>query len=115
MPQKLLPVPELEDYYIDMRARISLEKKPRRDIIRRSLPKIAALLEWDIVNEWDILVAKGRTEEARLNADGTVTVLPDLGTKPVTIQNWLKTVYGWSSVQTYELRRRRGISVTVRQ
>lgn len=101
MPQKLLPVPELEDYYIDMRARISLEKKPRRDIIRRSLPKIAALLEWDIVNEGDILVAKGRTEEARLNADGTVTVLPDLGTKPVTIQNWLKTVYGWSSVQTY--------------
>ena len=56
---------------------------------------------YEINGSNSILVAKGRTEEARLNADGTVTVLPDLRTKPVTIQNWLKTVYGWSSVQTF--------------
>lgn len=46
------------------------------------------------------MIAKGTTEEAILQKNGEVK-LPDGTLK--SIQQWLKSIYGWSSVQTYAL------------
>ena len=75
----------------------SLGKAPKRDISRCSLPNIRSLLEWGVVSDGDIIVAKGRTDEATLTGDGKV-ITPN---GPLSLQQWLKSIFGWSSVQTY--------------
>lgn len=96
--EKLLPVTNYDDYYVNLMdksliATASGEKK----IIRRSLPKIDLMLEWGVVKEGDIIVAKGREDEGRLLSNGNVLV----NGEEKSMQAWLKEVYGWSSVQTY--------------
>lgn len=96
--EKLLPVTNYDDYYVNLMdksliATASGEKK----IIRRSLPKIDLMLEWGVVKEGDIIVAKGRDDEGRLLSNGNVMV----NGEEKSMQAWLKEVYGWSSVQTY--------------
>lgn len=96
--EKLLPVTNYDDYYVNLMdksliATASGEKK----IIRRSLPKIDLMLEWGVVKEGDIIVAKGREDEGRLLSNGNVMV----NGEEKSMQAWLKEVYGWSSVQTY--------------
>lgn len=96
--EKLLPVTNYDDYYVNLMdksliATASGEKK----IIRRSLPKIDLMLEWGVVKEGDIIVAKGRDDEGRLLSNGNVMV----NGEEKSMQAWLKEIYGWSSVQTY--------------
>lgn len=96
--EKLLPVTNYDDYYVNLMdksliATASGEKK----IIRRSLPKIDLMLEWGVVQEGDIIVAKGRDDEGRLLSNGNVMV----NGEEKSMQAWLKEIYGWSSVQTY--------------
>lgn len=96
--EKLLPVTNYDDYYVNLMdksliATASGEKK----IIRRSLPKIDLMLEWGVVQEGDIIVAKGREDEGRLLSNGNVMV----NGEEKSMQAWLKEIYGWSSVQTY--------------
>ncbi|NLD23835.1 MAG: hypothetical protein GX670_06360 [Bacteroidales bacterium] len=96
--EKLLPVTNYDDYYVNLMdksliATASGEKK----IIRRSLPKIDLMLEWGVVKEGDIIVAKGREDEGRLLSNGNVMV----NGEEKSMQAWLKEIYGWSSVQTY--------------
>ena len=55
------------------------------------------MLEWGVVNAGDIIVPKGRTEEATLLASGQIQT--DDG--EFSLQAWLKSVYGWQSVDTY--------------
>jgi hypothetical protein len=95
--EKLLPVTNYDDYYVNLMdksliATASGEKK----IIRRSLPKIDLMLEWGVVKEGDIIVAKGREDEGRLLSNGNVMV----NGEEKSMQAWLKEIYGWSSVQT---------------
>lgn len=99
-PQKILPLPEPEDFYINLTDRSALSKTQRRDISRRSLPKISSLLEWGVVKAGDIIIAKGKTEEASLNADGSVNI--DKDNPPISLQQWLQSVFGWSKVATYD-------------
>lgn len=96
--KKILPVIEYEDFYVNVTPKGTLSKERSKDITRRSLPKIEALMEWKIVEPEDILVAKGTKEEAILQVNGQVKKKD--GTK-TSIQQWLKGVFGWSSVQTY--------------
>lgn len=96
--EKLLPVTNYDDYYVNLMdksliATASGEKK----IIRRSLPKIDLMLEWGVVKEGDIIVAKGREDEGQLLSNGNVMV----NGEEKSMQAWLKEIYGWSSVQTY--------------
>ena len=96
--EKLLPVTNYHDFYINLmdkpfQASFNRNKKS----MRRKLPKIDAMLEWGVVREGDILVAKGRDDEGTLLANGNVRV----NGEEKSIQGWLKEVYGWSSVQTY--------------
>ena len=98
-PQKLLPITDYEDFYTGLKDKSALGKTQKRDISRRSLPKISALLEWGVVSAGGIIIAKGKTSEATLNSDGSVTTCSGA----ISLQQWLKTIFGWSSVATYDL------------
>jgi len=96
--EKLLPVTNYDDYYVNLMDKsvittVTGDKK----ITRRSLPKIDLMLEWGVVKEGDIIIAKGREEEGRLLSNGNVIV----NGEEKSMQTWLKEVYRWSSVQTY--------------
>lgn len=95
--KKVLPTVSHEDFYVDIISTNSITKNISGNITRRTLPKIDTLLKWHIVEPGDVLVAKDTSEEAVLNEDGQVKV----GNKIMSLQQWLKGVYGWSSVQTY--------------
>lgn len=93
--EKLLPVAEYDEYYVNLLDKSSpiLAKKG----VRRSLPKIDAMLEWGVVKAGDTIIAKGRGDEGTLLANGNVLV----NGVEQSMQSWLKEVFGWSSVQTY--------------
>lgn len=95
--KKILPVVDYEDFYVSITKKGSLQKDRKKDISRRSLPKIDALIEWKVVEPGDIITAKGRTDEAVLQENGQVKAKEGI----MSIQQWLKTVFGWSSVETY--------------
>lgn len=96
--EKLLPVADHDDYYINFLDRsFPAVIKTKKDITRRSLPKIEAMLTWGVVREGDIIVAKGKGDEAILLSNGNVNV----DGQELSMQTWLKELFGWSSVQTY--------------
>ena len=96
--KKILPIVEYDDFYVNVVDKGNIQKKQKKDISRRSLPKIDALIEWGVVNEGDIIVAKGCTQEAQLQANGQVKIENDI----MSLQQWLKKVFNWSSVETYK-------------
>jgi hypothetical protein len=94
--EKILPVNSYDDFYVSLLEKTSsvVEKKSKS---RQALPKIDTMLSWGVVKPGDIIVAKGRDDEATLLANGNVIV----NGEEKSMQSWLKNVYGWSSVQTY--------------
>lgn len=97
--EKVLPVSEHNDYYVNLmdRSNVSIVKS-KGSYTRRSLPKIDALLEWGVVKPGDILIAKGKTEEAVLQANGNVLA----NDKEQSMLAWLKEVFQWSNIATYD-------------
>lgn len=96
--EKVLPVSEYNDYYVNLMDRSKTSKVSyKNSIIRKSLPKINTLIEWGAVKPGDIIVAKGKSDEATLLENGNVSVFG----KEISLQVWLKNLYGWSSIQTY--------------
>lgn len=94
---KVLPLTEYNDYYINLldKATPVAKKKPHA---RRSLPKIDAMLEWGVVKPGDVIVAKNHEgEEGILLENGNVEV----NGEEIPMHHWLKTVFGWASIQTY--------------
>jgi hypothetical protein len=55
------------------------------------------MLEWGVVKEGDVIVAKDRGNEGILLANGNIRA----NDKEQSIQAWFKEIYGWSSVPTY--------------
>lgn len=97
--EKLLPVTKCEEYYVNLMDKSNPSfGKNNKNITRRQLPKIDTMLSWGVVKKGDIIVAKGMKEEATLLENGKVMVKE----KEESIQSWLKKIYGWSSVATYE-------------
>ena len=93
--EKLLPVTNYDDYYVNLMDKsVMTTVTGDKKITRRSLPKIDLMLEWDVVKEGDIIVAKGREDEGRLLSNGNVMV----NGEEKSMQAWLKEIYGWSSV-----------------
>ena len=97
--EKILPFSDYDDYYVNLMDRsspsgISSQKK----MARRNLPRIDSLLEWGAVRAGDIIVPKGREGAAELLPNGNVLV----DGEEKSMQVWLKAIYGWSSIQTYE-------------
>ncbi|MDD6548988.1 hypothetical protein [Blautia massiliensis (ex Durand et al. 2017)] len=95
---KILPVTEYDDFYVNVADQPAMTKGAKKDISRRSLPEIDKMLEWEIVKEGDVIIAKGTDQKAILQKDGQVMLADN--TKE-SIQQWLKQVYRWSSVETY--------------
>ncbi|MCG8483055.1 MAG: hypothetical protein MJA31_07075 [Clostridia bacterium] len=96
--KKLLPITSYEDYYVNLLDKSeSISAKSNSQITRRALPKIDKMLEWGVVKEGDMIIAKGREDEAKLLSNGNVLV----DNTEMSMQAWLKNLYGWSSVQTY--------------
>ncbi len=96
--EKLLPLTDYDDYYVNLMDKTSPVVKQHKDITRRSLPKIDAMLDWGVVKVGDIIVAKGREDEATLLENGNVTVEG----KEMSLLAWLKEVFGWSNIATYD-------------
>ena len=96
--EKLLPTSDYNDYYVNLMDKSDLVKGTKTTKTkRRSLPKIDAMLEWGVVKEGDIIVAKNKEDEVTLLSNGHVSV----DGEEKSIQSWLKEIFGWSSVQTY--------------
>lgn len=96
--EKLLPVANSNDFYVNLLDKtVSVIVPKNKNITRRTLPKIDAMLEWGVVRQGDIIVAKGKAEEGTLLANGNIIA----NGKEQSMQTWLKGIYGWSSVQTY--------------
>ncbi|MEI6680459.1 MAG: hypothetical protein WCL21_17760 [Mariniphaga sp.] len=96
--EKILPLNEYTDYYVNLMENNNNKKMGKSsDITRRTMPKIDSLLKWGVVKAGDIIVAKGRDDEGILLKNGNVKV----GEKQLSLQIWLKELYGWSSIQTY--------------
>jgi hypothetical protein len=96
--QKILPLDHYEDYYVDFTNKATTTKiKRKRHNNRRSLPRIDSLLEWGVVKEGDLLKAKNHDASAILLENGNVEV----NGEEKSIQQWLREVTGWSSVETY--------------
>ena len=95
--KKILPIGEYDDYYVNVAKKGNIQKGRKTNITRATLPKIDAMLEWGVVKAGDIIVAKGTSEEAVLQANGQVKDQEGIQ----SLQQWLKKIYGWSSVETY--------------
>jgi len=96
--EKILPLTDYDDYYVNLMDKTSPSTKQHKDTVRRSLPKIDAMLEWGVVKAGDIIVAKGRNAEATLLKNGSVKVEG----KEMSLLAWLKEVFGWSNIATYD-------------
>ena len=94
---KVLPVADCDEYYVNLMDKALPSAKKGTRITRRSLPKIDAMIGWGVVKAGDIIQAKGKPDEGILQANGNVKI--DGVEK--SMQSWLKAIYGWSSVQTY--------------
>lgn len=55
------------------------------------------MLEWGVVQEGDLLRAKNHDSTVILKGNGNV----EFNGKETSIQQWLKEITGWPSVQTY--------------
>lgn len=96
--EKLLPVANSNDFYVNLLDKsVSASVSKNKNITMRTLPKIDAMLEWGVVKEGDIIIAKGKAEEGTLLANGNMFV----NGKEQSMQTWLKEIYGWSSVQIF--------------
>ncbi len=98
--EKVLPLESYEDYFIDLLTPSSRTKiKRKRQITRRYLPRIDALLEWGVVKEGDLLKVKDHDAVAKLLKNGNIEV----DNIEKSLQQWLREVTNWSSVQTYAM------------
>lgn len=96
--EKILPITYYEDYFVNLMETSShIPLKQNKRITRRSLPKIQTMIEWGVLNQGDVLMTKEHNKEAILLNNGKVNV----DDQEVSLQAWLKSVYGWASVDTY--------------
>lgn len=72
-------------------------KKPAGERHVTKLPKIRDMLQWKVITPGDVLVAKDSTAEAILLDNGHV----EYDGEEMSMQVWLRKVYGWKSVETY--------------
>ncbi|MED1601748.1 hypothetical protein [Alkalihalophilus marmarensis] len=95
--EKVLPVNTYKDYYVNFLDSPIKSSAQKKGFTRRALPKIGEMLEWGVIKAGDTIVAKGRDDEGTLLANGNVEV----NGEEISMQKWLKELFGWSSIQTY--------------
>ena len=95
--KRILPLTEYGDYFVDIADPSNPQKNGKKGGSKTTLPKIDDMLEWGVVRAGDIIIPKGRSEEAVLLESGQIRTSQG----EMSLQTWLKTIYGWQSVQTY--------------
>lgn len=96
--EKILPITNYQDYYVNLMDKSIIKAaSSEKKFTRRFLPRIDTMLEWGVVKEGDIIVAKNKKDEAELLSNGNVLVCGE----EKSMQIWLKELYEWSSIQTY--------------
>ncbi|MFC4402511.1 hypothetical protein [Gracilibacillus xinjiangensis] len=95
--KRILPLEQYDDYYVDLESKHSSKITRKRQIKRKTLPRINEMLEWGVVKTGDILKVKNHDSTALLLETGNVKVNDEIK----SIQQWLKEVTEWSSVATY--------------
>lgn len=104
--QKILPLAEYEDLYVRIKSNDTLTDSKSQKRGRQTLPRIDDLLEKGIVFEGDVLYPKNKPDNTVvLGMNGKVQVQEgntvDNRKGEMSLQVWLKGVYRWNSVQTY--------------
>lgn len=105
--KKILPAPKYRDFYVEVVGKGGAASQSKRNgrsstTPRQSLPKIDVLIANKVVNAGDIIRAKDKDDRARLLANGHVVPINEADDgKELSLQQWLRDVFGWSSVQTY--------------
>lgn len=99
--KRILPLEDYEDYFVPIAtpSSQSISNARSSEITKRVLPRIDKLIEWGVVKEGDLLKAKNKDDIATLLSDGRVKIKSTC--EETSMQQWLKSVYGWTSVATY--------------
>lgn len=74
-------------------------RREQRTTERTSLPRITDMLAWGVVKPGDLITSNYSDEVVELQGDGHVLSHGE----NVSLQQWLRSVTGWPSVQTYRL------------
>ncbi|MFC2949211.1 hypothetical protein [Virgibacillus sediminis] len=109
--EKVLLLSTYRDYYVNFLDSPIKSSSQKKGFTRRVLPKINEMLEWGAVKAGDTIVAKGREDEGTLLANGNVEV----NGEEISMQKWLKELFGWSSIQTYVFAVHKGSGKTLSQ
>lgn len=100
--KRILPLENYDDYFVPIATQSSqsILNDCSSDITKRVLPRIDKLIEWGVVKKGDQLKAKNKDDIATLLSDGRVKI-NNTG-EETSMQQWLKSVYGWTTVATYD-------------
>ena len=96
-PRKILPVERYNDFYVEIYDSKETRRRSMPRIKRQQLPRIDELILNKVVNPGDIIKPKDHPGEGILLANGNV----DAHGEEMSMQVWLKNIYGWASIQTY--------------
>lgn len=98
--KKILPLAKTsyEDFYIPIYSRRG--RMVRSPIKRKVLLKIEDLLRLNLIKPDTVLVDTRLGAKATLQSDGSVRIASTGEIK--SIQNWLKSIYNWSAVQSFK-------------
>lgn len=87
--KRILPLTEYGDYYVDIADPSNSQKNSKKGGSKTALPQIDDMLEWGVVQPGDIIIPKGRSEEAVLLESGQIKTSQG----EMSLQTWLKTIY----------------------
>ncbi|AFZ09398.1 hypothetical protein Osc7112_5140 [Oscillatoria nigro-viridis PCC 7112] len=101
--EKLLPPPQLDDFYVGLAGECSTIKE---EIIstdsgfnRTWLPRMDQLFEWELIKAGDSIEIKYFESSEAIIVDPTFVVFNG---EEISYNNWGKKVTGWSSISIYE-------------
>ncbi len=101
--KKVLPVGELSDYYVDILEKNSKSINSRSQISERlmktNLPRMAKLMEWDLISIGDTVHIKNHPNEKAVVLDANYV---EYNGKKMTFNQWGKIITSWSSICIYE-------------
>jgi len=100
--EQVLPLPSLEDNYVDINSRSSLPSRSPRTSSpagnKQYLPRIPALFDWRILRQGDILfIVDQENSEAEVLSKTQVRFQG----QPMSYNEWGQRVTGWSALNIY--------------
>lgn len=98
---KILPVPQQEDFYVDVVTSPSTITKNdgSTNTKKRSLPRMKQLLDWQIIcPNQTIFIKNAKNSDAKVVDEHTVNFQGEI----MSYNEWGKRVTGWSAMSVYE-------------